>query len=366
MEIDTVIVGAGPAGLATGACLRRAGVPFVILERADNVASSWRNHYARLHLHTAKGHSGLPYVPFSKETAQYVPREQVVEYLEAYRKAFDLPIHSGEDVTAVRRDADMWTTRSTTDTWRSRHLVVATGYNRVPVRPTWPGESEFRGRVLHSSSYRDGEAFRGHSVLVVGLGNTGGEIAVDLTEHGARASLSVRSPVWIVPRDLMGRPVQESTIALSFLPLAVRDAVGRIASRVVFGDVSRLGLRTPAEGPMTQIVKRGRIPMIDIGTIALIRAGKVLVEPDIERFTVDGVQFKNRVEKAYDAIVLATGFRSGLEDFLEEGARDSSKLVPGLYFVGFRNVPTGLLREIGTEARVVAAAIAAARQPIPG
>jgi indole-3-pyruvate monooxygenase len=367
-EIDTVVVGAGPAGLATGACLQRVGVPFAILDRADSVASSWRSHYARLHLHTAKRHSSLPYRPFPKEAPQYPSREQVVAYLDAYREAFDLPVHTGEAVTSVRREADAWTTGSTTGAWRSRNLVVATGYNRVPVRPTWPGESEFRGRVLHSSSYRDGEPFRGQNVLVVGVGNTGGEIAVDLCEHGARPGISVRNPLWIMPRDLMGRPVQESAIALSRLPLPVRDAVGRTVSRVVFGDVARLGFRKPAEGPMTQIVKRGRIPLIDVGTLALIRAGKVTVEPEIERFAAAGVRFTSGEEKPYDAIVLATGFTSGLEAFLEDRATaldergypiaSASTLLPGLYFVGFRNVPTGLLREIGFEARAAAAAIA--------
>jgi hypothetical protein len=205
-------------------------------------------------------------------------------------------------------------------------------------------------------------------VLVVGVGNTGGEIAIDLCEHGARAGISVRSPLWILPRDLMGRPVQESAIVLSRLPLPVRDAVGRIVSQVAFGDVSRLGFRKPAEGPITQIVKRGRIPLIEVGTLALIRAGRLTVEPEIERFTADGVRFANGEEKPYGAIVLATGFTSGLETFLDSAVTldergypiaSASTLLPGLYFVGYRNVPTGLLREIGFEARAVAAAIAA-------
>jgi indole-3-pyruvate monooxygenase len=368
-EFDTVIIGAGPAGLATGACLRRAKVAFVILERADSVGSSWRNHYARLHLHTAKRHSSLPYLRFPKEAPQYVPRAQVVAYLEAYRAAFDLPIRTGEEVASVSRDADRWTIRSRAGTYRSRHLVVATGYNRVPCRPTWPGESAFRGRVLHSSAYADGEPFRGQRVLVVGLGNTGGEIAIDLIEHGAVASLSVRSPVWVMPRDLMGASVQETAIALNFLPLPAKDAIGRTVSRLVFGDVSRLGLRKPAEGPMSQIVKRGRIPLIDVGTVALIRTGKVAVEPDVEEFTANGVRFKGGAERPYDAVVLATGFRSGLEAFFEDHTKvldergypkrvDATDVLPGLYFVGFQNVPTGLLREIGIEARSVARAIA--------
>jgi cation diffusion facilitator CzcD-associated flavoprotein CzcO len=308
-------------------------------------------------------------MPFPKDTPQYVPREQVVAYLDAYRKAFDLPIRFSEEVNSVRREANHWTTRSTAGEYVSQHVVVATGYNRVPVRPTWDGESEFRGRILHSSSYRDGEPFRGRRVLVVGLGNTGGEIAVDLIGHGAEASLSVRSPVWVMPRDLMGRPVQESSIALDFLPMILKDAIGRTVSRIAFGDAPRLGLPQPTEGPMSQIQKRGRVPLLDIGTLALVRAGKITIEPDIERLTMNGVRFKSGVEKPYDAIVQATGFSSGLENFLEDRAKvlnergypsavDASSVLPGLYFVGFRNVPTGLLRQIGIEARSVASAIA--------
>ncbi|HZY99279.1 MAG TPA: NAD(P)/FAD-dependent oxidoreductase, partial [Candidatus Baltobacteraceae bacterium] len=277
-----------------------------------------------------------------------------------------------EDVKSVRREANHWTTRSAASGYVSRHVVVATGYNRVPVRPTWDGESEFRGRILHSSSYRDGEPFRGQRVLVVGLGNTGGEIAIDLIEHGAEASLSVRSPVWVMPRDLMGRPVQETSIALDFLPMIMKDAIGRTVSRIAFGDARRLGLREPAEGPMSLVHKRGRIPLIDVGTLALVRAGKIAIEPGIERLTINGVRFKSGEEKPYDAIVQATGFSSGLEDFLEDRAKvlnergypsalDASSALPGLYFVGFRNVPTGLLRQIGIEARSVASAIASAK-----
>jgi len=369
-EIDTVVIGAGPAGLAVGACLQRAKVPFVVLERSAEVGTAWRNHYRRLHLHTAKRHSGLPYLPFPKTAPQYVPRTQVVEYLEGYAQKFALPVRFGEDVESVQRVDDRWLTRSSSGAWRSRSVVVCTGYNRVPKLPTWPGQQEFGGRILHSSAYLDGEPFRGQRVLVVGLGNSGGEIAIDLVEHGALPSLSVRSPVWVVPREFLGRPIQVSSILTARLPLAVKNLITRTVSKLSFGDLGKLGLRTPEKSIHTQVAELGRIPLLDVGTIDLIRAGKIAVEPNIDGFTRTGVRFEGGDVKPYDAVVLATGFTTGVEQFLEghdkvldalgvPKAANALSELPGLYFVGFQNSVTGLLRQIGIEAQSVAKAIAA-------
>ncbi len=366
-DSGTVVIGAGPAGLAVGACLQHAKAPFLVLERADAVGSTWRNHYGRLHLHTARRYSGLPYLPLPKNLPQYVPRERVVEYLDAYAQKFALPIRFGENVMSIRRLDDGWITRSTSGEWRSRAVVVCTGYNRVPSQPTWPGQEEFQGRILHSSEYRDGAPFRGQKVLVVGLGNTGGEIAIDLVEQGAHPSLAVRSPVWVVPREFLGRPIQVSAIATQVLPLALRNLITRTVSRLSFGDLTKLGLRRPQESLHEQVMGRGRIPLLDIGTIDLIRQGKITVEPDVERFTATGVVFKGGAEKAFDTVILATGFKSGVQEFIEDHAKvlderglpTRASALPGLYFVGFQNSITGLLRQIGIEAHAVAEAITA-------
>jgi cation diffusion facilitator CzcD-associated flavoprotein CzcO len=226
---------------------------------------------------------------------------------------------------------------------------VAAGLNRIPVRPTWPRQELFRGPVLHSAEYKSGARFSGQRVLVVGMGNTGAEIALDLHEHGARVSLSVRSPQNILPRDFLGTPLQVTSMRSAFLPIGVRDAMGRLTSRIAFGDLSRHGLPAPTDGPATQVLKYGRTPVLDIGTVARIKAGDIEVVAPVEAFTASGVTLRNGSHRRLDAVILATGYKAGLEELI-----DAPALPRNIHFVGYRNSLTGLLRQIGIEAELTA------------
>lgn len=205
--VHTIVVGAGPAGLAVGACLKRVGIPCVMLEQTAKVGATWHRHYDRLHLHTAKAYSGLPFVPFPKDYPRYPSRLQVIAYLEAYARQFRLEPRFGQQVIAARYANGCWEVETQDTRYQATNLVIATGYNREPYLPNWPGQVSFRGTLLHSSQYRNGEPFRNQKVLVVGFGNSGGEIAIDLWEHGAQASLAVRGPVNVIPRELFGIPI---------------------------------------------------------------------------------------------------------------------------------------------------------------
>jgi len=370
-QTGTIIVGAGPAGLAVAACLRRADRPFVVLEQSDDgVGASWRARYRRLHLHTAKQHSGLPYLPFPRHHPRYPSREQVIEYLELYRRHFEIEPRFGQRVVSIAQGPDgWWNTTTAGGVHRSRQVVVCTGRWEVPRRPRWPGEERFTGEIVHSAAYRSAERYAGKRVLVVGLGNSGGEIAVDLAEQRAHAEIAVRSPVNVVPLDFLGMPIQRATILISFLPLFIRDWIGRLVSRLAFGDLRALGLRRPQQGPMTQIVKRGRIPLIDVGTLALVRQGRIRLRPDVQQFEGDDtIRFVDGDVQTFDAVVLATGYDAGVPALLSGlgvtadeagGLRligDSPRR--GLFFVGFNSPPTGLLRQIAIEAKKVARLIA--------
>jgi hypothetical protein len=361
-ETGTIIVGAGPAGLAVAACLRRAGRPFVILEQSqDGVGASWRARYRRLHLHTAKQHSGLPHLPFPRNHPRYPSREQVIEYLELYRRHFDIEPRFGQRVVSIAPGPDgWWNTTTASGVHRSRQVVICTGRWEIPLRPRWPGEERFSGEILHSSAYRSAERFAGKRVLVVGLGNSGGEIAVDLTEQGAQTEIAVRSPVNVVPLDFLGMPIQRATILISFLPLFVRDWIGRLVSRLAFGDLRALGFSKPRQGPITQIVQRGRIPLIDVGTVALVRQGKIRLRPNVQQFEGGAaVRFVDGSVQTFDAVVLATGYDAGVPALLsglgvtagEAGGLREPGDGPrrGLFFVGFNSPPTGLLRQIAIE-----------------
>jgi indole-3-pyruvate monooxygenase len=363
------IVGAGPAGLAVAACLRRARIPFVVLERGDRIAMAWHGHYDRLHLHTAKAFSGLPYFPFPRHYPRYPSRLQVIDYFEAYAAHFGIRPCFGQNVVAVSHVAGEWRTATDDATYLSPHLVIATGYNNQPYLPTWPGQAQFDGPIVHSSAYRNGEPYRGKRVLVVGFGNSGGEIAVDLWEHGARpVVLAVRSPVNVIPRELFGIPATAFAIVQRKLPPAVADALNAPLVRRRYGDLAQYGLSKAAIGPITQIRKRGRIPLIDVGTVRLIRSGEIKVRPGISAFTERSVIFADGTTEEFDAVILATGYRPALDTWFAEAptvtdAQGVPRMsgyetdAPGLYFCGFTNVPTGLLREIGIEAKRIAQAI---------
>ena len=371
MRTETLIVGAGPAGLAVGACLRRAGRELAIVEREAAVGSTWRRHYERLQLHTVKRHSALPFRPFPDQDPKYVPRARVVDYLEDYARAFELAPTFGVNVERVEPMADGgWRVETSAGARECRFLVIATGYNHTPHRPALAGQERFAGTLLHSADYKSGAPFAGRRVLVVGSGNTGGEIAVDLVEHGAAAvEMCVRGPVHVVRRDPFGMPAQVLGLATAWIPVGARDPMFNLLVKMTVGDLSKWGLRPPDEGIVAQLQRTGRIPLIDVGTIDLLKAGKIVVRPDVRELTAGGASFTDGATADYDAIVLATGYRPQLAGLLPRDAdvlderglprhsgRESE--LPGLFFVGFKTPITGMLREISREARRVASAIA--------
>ncbi len=374
MDIDghAIIVGAGPAGLAVGACLKQTGIPYLILEQSYMVGAAWHRHYDRLHLHTDKAHSALPFVPFPRDYPRYPSRLQVIHYLEAYAQAFQLEPRFGQQVVAARQANGFWEVQTQGALYQASNLVIATGYNRERYLPTWPGQTSFRGILLHSSQYRNGEPFKNQRVLVIGFGNSGGEIAIDLWEHGAQASLAVRSPVNVIPRELFGIPILAISIMQSKLPPRLADALNTPILRAVVGDLTRYGLRKLPHGPMTQIHRDARIPLIDVGTIQLIKRGQITVFPGIETFTEEGVTFTDGSQRKFEAVILATGYRPRVNAFLEgasaahdaHGTPSSSGReapIPGLYFCGYCVSPTGMLREIALEAKRIGAAMAQKR-----
>lgn len=360
LDTDVVVIGAGPTGLSVSACLKRADVPHVLLEREASVAPAWRRHYDRLHLHTSRAFSSLPYRPMPRSFPRYPSRDQVVEYLEAYARTECVGPSLGVEVRYLERDEDGWVVETSEGTLRARAVVVATGANGEPKAPGWPGLESFPGPTLHSSDYRNGRELAGSDVLVVGFGNSGGEIALDLVEHGARPAVSVRSPVNVVPRDILGVPVLAIAIPLSRLPARLADLLVWPILKAYYPSYRRLGLRKAPSGPFRQIAEDGRIPLLDVGTIREIRRGRVEVLPDVRDVSGSCVRFADGASRDFDAIVFATGYRpcvpAGVPELpaadpTGDGADDHVGGASGLYFCGFYVSPTGMLREAGIEAR---------------
>jgi indole-3-pyruvate monooxygenase len=367
-EDDIVVIGAGPAGLAVSACLKQRGLSHVVLEREAEVASAWRRHYDRLHLHTAKQFSALPMERWPSAAPRYPSREQVVDYLSRYSAKHAAAPRFGVEVHSVKRQGSRFAVNTSEGAMAPRFVVVASGYNAVESRPSLPGLERFNGIVAHATDYRNPQPYIGKRTLVVGCGNSGAEIAIDLAEKGIDVAMVVRGPVHVVPRDLLGRPTQETAVMLSALPARVRDAIVTPILRWAVGDLSRWGIVRPDVGPNQMIEESGRVPILDIGTIAMIKAGKIRVLPATREVFADTLRFADGSSHPFEAIVFATGYSPGLGRFIEgfdaiadaRGRPDrfgEESAIAGMFFVGFKNPPTGALREIAIEAKRVAASI---------
>ncbi|MFC7990540.1 flavin-containing monooxygenase [Streptomyces pilosus] len=369
------VVGGGPGGLAAAYALRARGIRAVVLERSDHVGASWRRHYDRLRLHTTRRLSALPGLPMPRRFGRWPARDDVVRYLEKYAEHHRLEIVTGVEVSRIERtpDGTGWLLHATGGReLTGAAVVVATGYNHTPRVPDWPGRDTYTGEFLHASAYRAPQPYAGRDVLVVGVGNTGAEIAVDLAEGGAaRVRLAVRTPPHIVRRSTAGWPAQYSGVLVRRLPVGLVDRVSRVQARVAIPDLTAHGLPRPDAGLYSR-VREGAIPVQDVGLIDAVRKGTVEVVAAVEGFDEGAVVLADGARITPDVVIAATGYLRGLEPLvgglgvLDERGRPvahgprTAPGAPGLHFTGYTNPISGNLRELALDAERIARAVARA------
>ena len=354
--MDVLVVGAGPAGLATSRELTRAGVAHLVCERGDRIADAWHNLYDGLVLHTGKHLSALPGMPFPRSTPLFPTRQQFLDYLHRYAEAFRLPVSTSTEIASLERDGGAWLARAAAGTTiRARAVVIATGILSNPHTPEIPNASRFRGRLMHSVEYRRPEEFERRKVLVVGAGNSAGEISVELARGGAQVTVAVRTGARVVPRDVLGVPIQYLAAALSRLP--------RPAQRQIADWIARAGelARGPAVLPRPDDGECPDVPLIGFHLVDAIRAGAVRLRGAIAGLTPDGARFADGSEDAFDTVMLATGYRAAISAFHNVVRQDDcgfglrrNRVVsvdqPDLYFVGHNYDVRGGLRNIALDA----------------
>ncbi|MEU7514879.1 NAD(P)/FAD-dependent oxidoreductase [Streptomyces sp. NPDC042898] len=369
------VIGGGPGGLAVAASLRERGVRAVVLEKSDAVGASWRTHYDRLRLHTTRRLSGLPGLRIPRSFGRWVARADVVRYLEKYAEKHELEVVTGVEVFRVERAGEEWVLHATGGRRLiGRAVVVATGYNHTPYVPEWPGRDTYEGELSHARAYRNPGPYAGKDVLVVGVGNTGAEIAADLAEGGAgRVRLAVRTVPHIVRRTTLGWPAQRSGILIRRLPAGLVDRLGALLARFATPDLTAYGLPRPDTGLATR-QREGAVPVQDVGLIDAVRSGKVEVVAAVDAFEGDEVLLADGTRITPDTVIAATGYRRALEPLLGhlDGVLDEHgrpvvhgarcpRDVPGLYFTGFTNPISGMFRELAMDAEKIARRIARSR-----
>ncbi|WP_233526363.1 flavin-containing monooxygenase [Actinomadura spongiicola] len=354
MDADIVIIGGGQAGLATAHVARALGLAPVLLEASRSTAGSWPHYYASLTLFSPARRSALPGARFPGDPDGYPTRDEVITYLTGYAERLDADIRTGHRVVKVAADSTGRRFEVVEDgqSFSAPIVIAATGAFGRPYRPEPPGLETFSGIVLHSSDYRRPEDFAGRRIVIVGGGNSAVQIGIELSGQ-ARVTLATRHPLRFMPQRLLGVDMH------IWLQRTGLDTAGR-ARRLLTG-----GKGTP---------------VLDTGTYrARIATGNPDRRPMFTRLDGDDVVWQDGTREHIDVLLLATGFRPGVEYLTELGALDEhgqpkhrhgvSATHPGLGYVGLewqRCFASATLRGVGADARHVLDHLLKAHRPRRG
>ncbi|MDA8368403.1 MAG: NAD(P)-binding domain-containing protein [Nocardiopsaceae bacterium] len=335
-----VIIGGGQAGLATARIARTLGLAPIVLEAAGQSAGSWPHYYDSLTLFSPARCSALPGAEFPGDPDGYPTRDEVVAYLTDYAAHLDADIRTGHRVTEVMAAGAGFEVITTSgEVFAAPLLIAATGGFSRPFRPDLPGLDGFPGTVLHSSDYRRPDPFTGRRVVVVGGGNSAVQIAIELAAV-ADVTLATRRPLRFIPQRVLGVDMH------IWLQRTGLDAAGWARP-----------LLTGGKGT----------PVFDTGTYRdAIAMGNPDRRPMFTRLDGDQVLWSDGTREHVDVVLLATGFRPGLEYLAPLGALDGdgqprhrggvSVTHPGLGFVGLewqRSFASATLRGVAADARHV-------------
>ena len=343
IEFDVVVIGAGAAGLAAARLLEQGALRVRVIEQGERCGESWWQRYEGLRLNTVRWLSDLPLRRMPRDLGRWPAREKWASYLESYAQDLN-DVRFGVSARRVERAGGGWTVETDAGSMSSRYVVIATGHDRVPVIPDWPGEDSFSGRLMHSSEFRRPEDLSGREVLVVGTGNSGAEIAAILAaDPSKRVAISVRTPPLILRRDIGGVPVTLLGELGRLAPDSWIDWAGKRIHRLLWGDLEPFGLKAP-EKQLSAMRHTYYSPPLDSGFIDAIKGGAIEVVGAVRSFDSDRVVLEDGKTRTPDVVIAATGFRPGLEPLvghlgllddegeplLEQAARQ------GIFCAGFR------------------------------
>jgi cation diffusion facilitator CzcD-associated flavoprotein CzcO len=376
MDSDVLIIGAGTAGLIAAYELLKRGIRPQIIDEAEEVASSWRRRHDQLHLNSYRKYSSLPGAPLPRRYGAYVRRDDFISYLEEFAANLKQPVRFGICARKIRRNGnESWLVDTDQGAISARHVIVATGPERQPYMPEWPGQETFQGEFIHSAEFRHADDYIGKKVLIVGPGNSGVDIGNHLSEVAIGPSwVSIRNGPTIVPAYVFGISAHIPFMWLRPLPIKVQDFMTAMLGRVFLGDLRKYGLPAPPAGAVTRNRDEGVIFGIDNGFVKALKAGRFTVVPEIKSFSERAVHLIDGRTIEPDAVICATGYLPGLESLVghlevlnERGkprffADQASSDHPGLWFFGLNSSIYGYVYSRNHEAPPLAEKIARSLQ----
>jgi cation diffusion facilitator CzcD-associated flavoprotein CzcO len=334
-----LVVGGGQAGLSAAACLTELGIDTLIVDREPRIGDNWRKRYHALVLHNQVHVNHLPYMPFPPNWPAYIPKDKIAGWFEAYAESMELNFWTATEFEGGTYDekAGRWSVvlRRADGSKREmhpRHVVLATGVSGIPNLPDIPTLRNFSGKVLHSSQYDSGDAWKGKNVFVIGSGNSGHDIAQDLHSSGAKVTLVQRSSTLIVnvepsaqlPYALYdeGPSLEDCDLITASIPLTVakRSHIlltqqAKDLDKDLLDGLERKGFRLDfgegGTGWQFKYLTRGGGYYFNVGASDLIVKGEIGLAQfsDISAFVSDGAQMRSGKTVPADLIILATGYK---------------------------------------------------------
>ncbi|MEA2250368.1 MAG: hypothetical protein QOG70_610 [Solirubrobacteraceae bacterium] len=313
---SAAIIGAGSSGIAAAKALHERGVPFTCFEASDRVGGNWvfgnRNGmsaaYRQLHINTSRDRMEYSDYPMPKSYPDYPHHTHIAAYFDAYVDHFGFRerIRFDTRVQRARRGADgVWElTLDDGSVARFDALLVANGHHWDPrwPEPMLPGHDSFAGEQLHAHAYVDNDLFAGRDVVILGMGNSAMDIAVESSYVARRTYLSARRGAWVIPKYMFGRPVDQLPQDPR-VPFKVRQRVIQTLIRLHVGDPTRYGLPRPDH-------KFGEAhPTVSGRILDRIQHGTIAPKPNIRRLDGDHVEFEDGTREHVDVVVYCTGYK---------------------------------------------------------
>lgn len=340
---DTIVIGAGQAGLAIGYYLKQSNHHFILLDKGSEVGESWKNRYDSLVLFTPRMYNSLPGMPFEGEKHGFPSKDEVAAYLKQYVDRFNIPIHFHTEVVKVSKLNDHFFIKTKQEEYRAKNIVIATGSFQIPNIPVFSKDLPVTINQLHSSQYKNESQLVDGNVLVVGGGNSGAQIAVELSkERDIYLAVSKR---------------------LRFIPLV-------FMRKSIFWWFEKLGiLKVTSQSLLGRIIQKQGDPVFGLQLKQAIKKNEVKVTKRVIGANKDELLFEDHISLKVNNIIWATGYKTEFPWLQIDGLVDTEGKVihhrgvsktKGVYFIGLpwqHRRGSAILQGVGDDAKYIVAKI---------